>query len=760
MDPSAKTVNRTVKLTHYTWILAIVWTILIALFATWNVYEKKRTTKAMADKEARSHFNKDKATRFWATTHGGVYVITDERTPPNPHLKHISERDIITPSGKKLTLMNPSYMIRQMMEEYTDSYGIKGRITSLKPLRVQNAPDKWERSALMAFERGAEEILTFTNMNGAPYLRLMRPLRTKKSCLKCHGFQGYNVGDVRGGLGVAILMSPYLAFEQGEIKQLVISFSLIWLIGIMGLYLGFQRLKHHFTELLRSEYALHESEEKYRSMMEALEDAIYISSCDLRIEYMNPAMKKRTDRDTIGKPCHKIIYGIDEKCSWCIHEKVMMGESARNEIISPKDNKTYHLSSSPILHADGSVSKMTVSRDVTDLTEMENQLRQAQKMEAIGHLAGGVSHDFNNLLCVIIGSTELAMTQVDPSGQLYADLDEIIIAAGRATEITKQLLAFARKQPISPKVIELNENVEDMLKMLRRLIGEDIDLAWLPGETLWPVKIDTSQLDQILTNLCVNARDAIKGVGKVTVETKTITFDRQYCLDHTGFVPGDFVLLAVSDNGHGIDKETLNNIFEPFFTTKDAGKGTGLGLATVYGIVKHNKGFINVYSELGNGTTIKIYFPRHEGKTHKILRERKIDIPPGRGETILLVDDELQILKLTGKILTGLGYSVLTASTPSEAMGLTEKQFGEIKLLLTDVIMPEMTGRELAERLLSRYPDIKSIYMSGYMPNAIAHHSVLDEGVHFIQKPFSKTDLAGIVRTVLDEEKTGNKVGC
>ncbi|MBC2742647.1 MAG: response regulator [Desulfosarcina sp.] len=268
-----------------------------------------------------------------------------------------------------------------------------------------------------------------------------------------------------------------------------------------------------------------------------------------------------------------------------------------------------------------------------------------------------------------------------------------------------------------------------MLKMIRRLIGEDIDLAWLPGASLWPVKMDPSQIDQIMANLCVNSRDAIEGVGKVTIETGNHTFDEAYCTDHTGFVPGEFVLLAVSDNGCGIDKETLDNIF----------------------VVKQNNGFLNVYSEPGKGTTIKIYLPRHKGEAVEIQEESTVKIPPGRGETVLLVEDDLSLLKLALKILDGLGYTVLIAGTPGEAMSLAEAHAGEIHLLVTDVIMPEMNGRELAQRLQSLCPDLKHLFMSGYTANTIAHHGVLDEGVNFIQKPFSQRDLAITVRKVLDK---------
>jgi CheY-like chemotaxis protein len=354
------------------------------------------------------------------------------------------------------------------------------------------------------------------------------------------------------------------------------------------------------------------------------------------------------------------------------------------------------------------------------------------------------------MLGVILGHVEMAQDQVGPSDPLFDDLNEVKKAAQRSADLTRQLLAFARKQTVSPKIIDLNETVEGLLKMLRRLIGEDIDLAWLPGKGLWQVKIDPAQLDQILANLAVNARDAIEGIGKISIETDNFRIDTEYCLDHVGFVPGNYVMLAIRDDGCGMDSETREHIFEPFFTTKDIGQGTGLGLATIYGIVKQNGGFINVYSEPGRGTTFRIYLPQYRGRATVIDREGPAEIAPRGQETILMVEDEPSILHLGKRMLERLGYRVLAAGSPGEALRLAEENPGEIHLLLTDVVMPEMNGRDLARRLLSLYPDLKRLFMSGYTANVIAHHGVLDEGVHFIQKPFSKTELSVKVREALE----------
>jgi CheY-like chemotaxis protein len=356
---------------------------------------------------------------------------------------------------------------------------------------------------------------------------------------------------------------------------------------------------------------------------------------------------------------------------------------------------------------------------------------------------------------VILGYSELALNQVEADQPMYSALQGIQQAARRSADLTRQLLAFARKQTVAPKVLDLNETVASMLNMLRRLIGENIDLAWLPGESLGSIKMDPSQIDQILANLCVNARDAIGEAGKVTIETNNVFLDEAYCAGHAGFVPGRYVLLALSDNGCGMDRETLSHLFEPFFTTKEMGKGTGLGMATVYGIIKQNNGFINVYSEPGLGTTLKMYLPRYVAKGDW-LPEPEAAKPAATGhETILLVEDEPMILEMTKVMLQHQGYNVLPAFSPGEAIRLALDHAGEIHLLMTDVVMPEMNGRDLARNLLSLYPDLKRLFMSGYTANVIAHHGVLDEGIHFIQKPFTMQDLATKIRNVLGDEDLG-----
>ena len=394
---------------------------------------------------------------------------------------------------------------------------------------------------------------------------------------------------------------------------------------------------------------------------------------------------------------------------------------------------------------------VVLKREQKRRERLEDQLRQAQKMESVGRLAGGVAHDFNNMLGVILGNVEMLMDGIDPSQPIHTDLQEIRRAAERSADITRQLLAFARKQTVAPRVIDLNRTIEGMLKMLRRLIGEDINLAWTPGENLWPVKIDPSQIDQILANLCVNARDAIAGVGDLRVETRNAIVSEEFCATHRGFVPGEYVRIAVKDSGSGMDGETMSHIFEPFYTTKDFGEGTGLGLATVYGIVKQNNGFIDVDSAPGEGTRFTLYLPRHCEPAEQIRKTEQPAADLHGQEVVLVVEDEPTILKMTATMLNRLGYAVLEADSPTAALSIVGGHDGGIDLLLTDVVMPGMNGRDLAGQLAEKYPRMKCLFMSGYPANVISEQGSLDEGVHFIQKPFTKKVLAEGVRRALGD---------
>jgi two-component system, cell cycle sensor histidine kinase and response regulator CckA len=496
--------------------------------------------------------------------------------------------------------------------------------------------------------------------------------------------------------------------------------------------------------------------------MEAADDGIAIVSSEETYIYLNKAYALihgyGQPQELIGKPW-RLLYGPEELTRF---DREIMPAFARQGRYRGcvqgrrKDGSRFDQEISLTALPRG--GWICIVRDITERRQVEAereklqaQLLQAQKMESVGRLAGGVAHDYNNMLSVIIGYTQMAMEEAGPSNPLHEDLGEILTAARRSADITRQLLAFARKQDVAPKVLDLNNTVESMLKMLRRLLGEDIELSWKPGMDLWAVKIDPSQLDQVIANLCVNARDAINGIGHLRIQTENVHHG-QTDDNLSDFSSGDYVMLAVSDDGCGMDARIREHLFEPFFTTKPMGKGTGLGLATVYGIVKQNNGGITVFSEPGKGATFRIYLPRYQGEVLSTVSPEESGIRPGRGETVLIVEDEAAVLKLGQQMLEKLEYRVFAAASADEALMIIASHTEKIHLAIIDMVMPQMDGLTLARRLRSLYPDLKVLFMSGYMGDTVDPREVLKEGGHFIQKPFSMPSLGAKVRDVLDEE--------
>jgi PAS domain S-box-containing protein len=497
---------------------------------------------------------------------------------------------------------------------------------------------------------------------------------------------------------------------------------------------------------------------EWRTTFDAVKDAIFVLDADQRILRCNRAAEKLFERpgeELLGKHCWEIVHGTAEPIPEC--PILRMRQSLQRETMDLSiGDRWFEVEVDPILDAKNRLTgAVNIISDITERKKAEKeravlheQLQQAQKLESIGRLAGGVAHDFNNILSVILGYGDILLGKLHQQDPMRDEVREIVTAGRRAEALIRQLLAFSRKQTLQPQVLDLNEQVRNLEKMLRRLIGEDIALDLALAEDLPPVLFDPGQLDQVIINLAVNSRDAMPKGGKLLIETSAVELDKAYAAAHTGASPGEYVLLAVTDTGCGMDKETAEKIFEPFFTTKEKGKGTGLGLSTVYGIVKQSGGNIWVYSEPGKGTTFKIYLPQTEEKQktrEKIVASQEIS----GGEHILVVEDEESVRNLIKSALTRLGYSVTLAANGGEALLLVEEKGLKPDLVITDVVMPNMGGKELIDRLRRTYPGLGALFMSGYTDNAIVHHGVLDQDTPFIQKPFTLQELGRKVHEVL-----------
>jgi len=508
-------------------------------------------------------------------------------------------------------------------------------------------------------------------------------------------------------------------------------------------------------ERKKNEDALRESEERFRTLFDNAGDAIFIhdlegcfleanhEACE-RLGYSREELLKMAAADIDTPEWAALTAGR-------VEELRKKGHVISESIHVAKDGKRIPVEvNSRIVQFAGRPAVLASARDVTARRALEHQLNQAVKMEAVGLLAGGVAHDFNNNLTPIFAVCGLLLNKLNKDHPLYQDLLEIRDAAERCASLIRQLMAFGRKQILEPKVINLNDVVTRMEKILIRTIGEDVGLVKSLESKLHPTRADAGQIEQIIVNLAVNARDAMPQGGKLTIETQNVSLDEEYCQNHLELKPGEYVMLAMTDTGTGMGKSTQQHIFEPFFTTKEKGKGTGLGLSTVYGIVKQSGGNIELYSELGKGTTFKIYLPASALGAETAATVASPAEPPRGSETIMVVEDNGIVRKVMKRILKSIGYSVIEAGSGEEAVRICEQSKGKIDLLITDMVMPGMTGRELSNLLTDKYPGLKVIFVSGYTDDAISHHGVLEPGMFFIQKPFVVQALAEKIREALD----------
>ncbi|MDQ7783581.1 MAG: response regulator [Desulfomonilaceae bacterium] len=513
-------------------------------------------------------------------------------------------------------------------------------------------------------------------------------------------------------------------------------------------------------ERRRTAEALRESEERYRSLVDNIDIGVTLMDADYNVVMTNPAQSRLFSKhvdEMVGTKCHETFAETASICPYCPASRAMStGRPAEVEVerlIGDEKRTNLRIRAFPTLGRDGAITGcIEVVEDITQRARMEEQLRQTAQLEAIGRLAGGVAHDFNNLLTAILGYSSVLLQQMPKNSSEREKVFQIGRAAERAAELTRQLLAFSRKQVLSVRALDLNPLIADFEKILRRLLGVDIELMTVFDPSLGQVMADPNQIEQILLNLAVNARDAMPEGGKLTMETANVTLDEAYTRAHADLNPGQYVMFSVADTGVGMDADTRSNIFDPFFTTKEKGKGTGLGLSTVYGIVKQHKGHVSVYSEPGRGSVFKIYLPCMERRIASTSEVAAAGDQRRGHETVLVVEDEEVVRNLACELLELLGYSVLHAAHPLEAIRLSQEYDGPIHLLLTDIVLPKMDGARLYRTISESRPGIKVLYVSGYTQNAIIDHGVLKPGVHFLAKPFTLDSLASKVREILDKD--------
>lgn len=891
LQPASPAQKILTAINRVVWFMAFAWTLITVGLFILNAWHHRQAVKQTAISHARTHFNKDLAFRAWTTSHGGVYVPVTEETPPNPWLSHIPERDIESPSGRKLTLMNPAYIMRQLFAKSGESYGIQEHITSLQPLSPENTPDAWEQEALTAFTEGKTEVFEFLDFNGAPHLRLMQPLITLEGCLKCHANQGYKVGDVRGGISIALPVDVMLAHERRFSLIISLTLGLVWVLGIGSLLLGRHHLMRRISERNQAMNALEQSQARYSEAQRIAQlghweldfatkrldwsDEVYrifeidpqkqSASYELLLNSIHPedrlfmeqaysqsvqdgkpfdtthrllmkdgAIKFLWERcetyyDESGQPLRSLgtVMDITERrraeealaeseerlnmaltgaelgmWDWNVPTGALVINDRwagilgyRREELEPHVSsweKLLHPDDAPFVlpvlqdHLDGHTTVFqaeyrlraksgewkwiygtgkVVSRDESgrpiravgihhDITERKHLAEQVvlqERLAAVGQLSAGIAHDFNNTLTSILGFAELLYNSPEIPESARKDLAIIISSGQRAAHLIRQMLDFSRKSIRSPKLLDLVPFIKEVVKFLQSAIPESIAvrLEIAPGDYL--VQADPTQIQQTVTNLALNARDAMPSGGELLLvlsqvelagEVQCVTCDQPFT--------GVWASLAVTDTGSGISPTILPKIFEPFFTTKEVGEGSGLGLSQVHGIVKQHDGHLAVQSQPGQGTTFTVYLPLLLSGQEPGEKGEVATVSFGRGETILLVEDEPTVLTVLHNMLRKLGYQVLAASDGYAALKLFAQHHENINLVLLDMVMPHMDGSAVFAALKVQQPGVKVVLMSGYPLQEKGAQLVEEGALDWLQKPPSMQDLSQILEKALN----------
>ncbi|MDH4163786.1 MAG: response regulator [Nitrospirota bacterium] len=749
-------------------LVFVAWTAVCVGSLFYHLSDDERHIYQLANSVASERIATDQLYRFWAAGHGGVYVPVTETTPPNPFLKNVKERDIIAPSGRRLTLVNPAYMTRQVHELGRTRGVIKGHIFSDRPIRPENAPDEWEKEGLAVLADGKQsEFGQVVMLDGELHYRLIKPLYIEQPCLSCHAAQGYKLGDLRGGLSAAIPLASFRSMERQHLLNGYKHFGTVWLFGCIGLAVAAPYVKRRIREREDATRKMEESEMRFRAIFEGAPDAILLADPEtgtlVDANHAAESLLQRTRSELIGLHQSQLHPPEEEdngRAVFAQHVKQEVSAPTEHNILRKDGTKIPVQIGATVMTLAGRRAIMGVFRDMSRMKQaeeqkeqLEAQLVQSQKIESVGQLAGGIAHDINNMLTPILGYADMLSIGLPAGDPKHVNVKEIVNAANRVKDMSHQLLAFARKQTLEMRPVDLNVVITGFSKMLRRALPESITIKMDLAPSIGTVFADERQFELVILNLAVNARDAMPKGGLLKILTRDAVVAREKTLSRMTICPGRYVLIKVDDIGMGMDSATMSRIFEPFFTTKESGQGTGLGLATVYGIVKQHNGFIDVASEPRQGTTFSLYFP---------IVEDTIDhgaVAPVRtllrgSETVLLVEDQPDVLRSVQQLLETLGYRVLTAGNGNAALDVLQGDGASIDILISDVIMPGMNGRELYEILRQTHPAIKVLFLSGYSADVISTHGVLDKGMNVLRKPFSIQDLSEKVRQVLDERRS------
>ncbi len=735
----------------------LFWSLLLSGSLGLYVQHEWQSVEFIGKKIGLTAVNKDYVYELWNAHNGGVYAPVNDRNQPNPYLSGVVDRDIITPSGKKLTLINPAHMTRQAYQLEQKTYGIGGHTTSLDAVRPENAPDDWEREALLSFTRGEKDASKLIKKGKKTSMRVMMPAITRESCLQCHIRKGDQVGDIRGGISITFPIDEIAALFQSQFKINALYHLLIYLIGITGLVLFYVQTSKQIKKRVAIEKQLRRQTEEWQSTFDAIPDIITLQDSEMRIIRANRATYdffQTTPEELVGSTCYSLFRKETTACPGCPGIRSTVDGYQHCSTVEHKFLENFfHICSAPVLDEQGDFQYIVyIARDITDKKKLEEELFQARKMEAIGTLAGGIAHDFNNILAAILGYTEIIKLSLPTNSPLENDFNQIILAGNRATDLIKQILTFSRKKKQQKEQLQIAQTVREAIKMMRSSLPATIDIQEDIDEQCGFVLADPTNIHQIILNLFTNGFHAIGNVqGVLQLILKPVELSLEHIADKPEKNPGSFVELTVQDSGQGMDEITMSRIFDPYFTTKEQGAGTGLGLAVIHGIVEDCNGFIEVESVTGQGTAFHVYLPTVENRKKKEKPKEDPRQPlPGGNERILFVDDEVDLTRISDSLLSNLGYSVTVETQSLKALEKFHNDPKAFDLLITDHTMPGLTGGDLARSVLQLRPDLPIILCTGYTA-AFSEQEARKIGIKkYAIKPLSTRELAELVRDVLD----------